>query len=78
MDECEVCEGQFGIIPVCTVTFTADDTGAVTPVRMCRECLSAVFQSMAHQWNSAIAAGNAAVDEMCRQLGIDFAQETDP
>lgn len=71
-DECEVCQGHLGITPVCTVTFTADDTGATTPVRMCRECLTAVFQAMGRQWNHGIEHANAAVNHMCDMLGIKF------
>lgn len=76
-DECEVCDGMYGIVPVCTVTFTADDTGTVTPVRMCRECVTAVLQAMAQQWHDAAEAGNAAVAEMCRQLGVPLPAEAD-
>lgn len=72
MDECEVCQGQLGIIPVCTVTFTADDTGATIPVRMCRECVTAVFEAMGRQWNTGIEHAHAAVNYMCDMLGIEF------
>lgn len=72
MDECEICDGQFSVMSVCTVTFTLDDSGAFTNVRMCRPCVTAVSQAMMRQSNEAIDAGNAAVDEIRRQLGVEF------
>lgn len=70
-DNCEVCMGRHGP-PGGTVTFSADFTGDETPVRMCEDCVQAVIEAMARQWNDAIAANNAEVSAMCEMLGIEF------
>jgi hypothetical protein len=70
VDECEVCQGQHGE-PVAMMTFTPDDTGEPVPVRVCRDCLSAVFRVMVDRWNASIDEANESVRWLLRQLGLD-------
>jgi hypothetical protein len=70
-DGCEVCLDHHGP-PVCAVKFTDLQTYEETPVLMCRECVSAVFNAMVGQYNDAVAAHNAEVEAICRMLGIEL------
>lgn len=71
VSDCEVCMDHHGP-SAGTVTFSSDFTGDEIPVRMCTDCLRAVAEAMARQYNEAIATDNAEVAAMCEMLGIEF------
>lgn len=69
--ECEVCLGRHGESS-CTVTLKMDSAEDETPVRMCRECVSTLLDSMTAKWQAAIAANNAEVKAVAKMLGLEW------
>lgn len=76
MTECEICLGRGGesrVIdsePVCTLSVTPDDSGGTTDIRVCRPCITAMFEVMMARYRKSALECQAEVNAMLRMLGM--------
>jgi len=66
--DCEVCRA----VEAGTIAVTVD-APAIAPARIlfCRECMGAVFQTMADRWNEANEQDRIDVERIMNLLGVE-------